>query len=257
VELSAALLDWYDAVRRDLPWRRTSDPYAILVSEVMCQQTQVARVVPRWEAWMARWPTAEALAAAELADVLRAWVGLGYNRRAVWLWEAAGVVAESGWPEDLRTLPGVGPYTAAAIGAFAFGRDEVAVDVNVARVCARVGRPPEAWRGSPRPGDLAQALMELGALVRRARAAACAACPLAAACPSAGQVEVAPRAAAGTRARVPFEATNRWVRGRVVAALAAGEALPGDVEPARLQAAVEGLVRDGVVRRTAQGLALG
>src|SRR3954469_25955645 len=104
--LADALLEWYGREARDLPWRRTRDPYAILVSEVMLQQTQVARVVPRYLAWLERWPTADALAAAPLADVLREWVGLGYNRRAVRLWEAAAFVAADGWPEDLRELPG-------------------------------------------------------------------------------------------------------------------------------------------------------
>src|SRR5436305_14603823 len=113
------LLAWFAVEGRDLPWRRTRDPYAIHVSEVMLQQTQVARVVPRYLAWLERWPTAEALAAAAPADVLREWVGLGYNRRAVRLWEAAGVVARRGWPADLLKLPGVGPYTAAAVGSFA------------------------------------------------------------------------------------------------------------------------------------------
>src|SRR5213594_2815539 len=96
---------WYSGQGRDLPWSRTRDPYAVLVSEVMLQQTQVARVVPRYEAWLERWPTAASLAGAPLAEVLRAWVGLGYNRRAVRLWEACRVVASQGWPDDLRTLP--------------------------------------------------------------------------------------------------------------------------------------------------------
>jgi A/G-specific adenine glycosylase len=251
VEAPDALLRWYEAVRRDLPWRRTHDPYAVLVSEVMAQQTQVARVVPRWEAWMARWPTAQALAAADVADVLRAWIGLGYNRRAVRLWEAARVVAEHGWPEDLTELPGVGPYTAAAVGAFALRRPEVPVDTNVARVCARTGLAPEAWRGSP---DVGQALMELGATVCRARSAACGGCPVAAWCASRGSVAVAPRRAQGTER---FEDTNRWVRGRVMAALAAGEPLPADIPAERLERAVQGLVQDGLARQVPGGLSLG
>ncbi len=113
------LLAWHDAHRADLPWRRRRDPYAVLVSEVMLQQTQVPRVVPRFEAWMERWPTVETLAAAGLDDVIRAWQGLGYNRRAVNLHRAARIVAERGWPEDLTELPGVGAYTAAAIRRFA------------------------------------------------------------------------------------------------------------------------------------------
>ena len=114
----------YDEHGRDLPWRRTRDPYAILVSEVMAQQTQIARVLERYERWLARWPTAQALAAATPAEVLTEWVGLGYNQRALRLHAACRVVARDGWPPDaagLRALPGVGPYTAAAVASFAFG----------------------------------------------------------------------------------------------------------------------------------------
>src|SRR5215213_6156005 len=120
-DLERALLDWYAVEGRDLPWRRTRDPYAILVSEVMLQQTQVERVVLRYLAWLERWPTAEALAAASPADVIREWQGLGYNRRGLNLHRAAVHIAAHGWPEDLTELPGVGPYTAAAIGNFALG----------------------------------------------------------------------------------------------------------------------------------------
>src|SRR3954466_14736639 len=113
------LLAWYQENRRPLPWRETTDPYAILVSEVMLQQTQVERVIPRWTAWLERWPTAEALAAAAVGEVIVAWQGLGYNRRAVSLHRAAQHVAENGWPDDLTELPGVGAYTAGAVGNFA------------------------------------------------------------------------------------------------------------------------------------------
>ena len=242
------LLDWYAANRRDLPWRRTTDPYAILVSEVMLQQTQVARVIPRYEAWLERWPTAGSLAAAPVADVLVAWVGLGYNRRALRLREACAVVAEHGWPDDLTQLPGVGPYTAAALGAFAFGRDTVALDTNVRRLFRRFGRDL-----APRPGEgplFNQATIELGALVCRARAPRCNACPFADACAWERDPEV-PRAPG-----VRFEDTDRWVRGRVVAALAAGEELPA-VEPARLERALTGLVRDGLVQRDGPVVRLG
>jgi A/G-specific adenine glycosylase len=245
----AALLSWYDRERRNLPWRRTRDPYAILVSEVMLQQTQVARVVPRYEAWLARWPSVDALAAAPLRDVLGEWVGLGYNRRAVRLWEAARIVAREGWPSDLRELPGVGPYTAAALGSFAFGRDEVAIDTNARRVFARLGRALSAPPG--RAAAFNQATMELGATVCTARAPRCGACPLRGGC--AGPEPAVRRAVARER----FEDSNRWVRGRVVAALAAGEGLPDGIAPERLERALGGLVRDGLIRRARGGYALG
>ncbi|MGZ6696343.1 MAG: A/G-specific adenine glycosylase [Solirubrobacteraceae bacterium] len=239
------LLKWYAREARDLPWRQTSDPYRVLVSELMLQQTQVSRVVPRYEAWLERWPTAAALAAASREEVLAAWVGLGYNRRALALWRAARIVAREGWPEDLTELPGVGPYTAAAVGSFAFGRHEVAVDVNVARVLDRLGAPLEPPQG--RAADFNQAMMELGATVCTARVARCDACPLAAGCSSAGRV-CAPARRAAPRPR--FEDTNRWVRGRVVAALAAGEGLPSGIPSERLDPALDGLLRDGLIRRS-------
>lgn len=255
--LQAALLDWYAAGRRDLPWRRTTDPYAILVSEVMLQQTQVARVVPRYAAWLERWPDAAALAAAPRAEVLGEWVGLGYNARALRLQAACAAVARDGWPPDaagLRALPGIGPYTAAAVASFAFGEAVAAVDVNVARVAARLGAgtPQELLPAAAAP-DWNQAMMELGATVCRARSAACDRCPLAAWCASAGSVVIAPRGPASPR----FEDTNRWVRGRIVAALAAGEPLPAGIDPARMDTAVAGLLRDGIVKREGEGLSLG
>jgi A/G-specific adenine glycosylase len=172
------LFAWYEENARDLPWRRTRDPYAILVSEVMLQQTQVERVVPRWTAWVERWPTVDALAAASPAEVIRAWQGLGYNRRAVNLHRAARQVAAHGWPVDLTALPGVGRYTADAVACFAFGRPVLPVDTNVARVRERSG------------GEFthrnAQALMDLGATVCLARVPRCGVCPLAGGCPSRG-----------------------------------------------------------------------
>ena len=249
--MQRALLRWYDAHARDLPWRRTTDPYAILVSEVMLQQTQVVRVVPRYEAWLERWPREEALAAAPLDEVLGEWVGLGYNSRALRLREACRIVARDGWPqtvEGLRQLPGVGPYTAAAVACFAFGQDVLPVDTNVGRVVERLGFTPGT---GPRLG---QAVMELGATVCRARDADCAACPVEPWCASAHAVVVGPRAAPGTRSR--FEDTDRWARGRVVAALAAGEGLPAQVQGERLERALAGLERDGLVVRTDDAVAL-
>jgi A/G-specific adenine glycosylase len=257
-ELQDAVRSWYDTVRRDLPWRRTTDPYAILVSEVMSQQTQVARIVPRYEAWLERWPHETALADAATADVLGAWVGLGYNSRALRLQQACVVVARDGWPRTaagLRDLPGVGPYTAAAVASFAFGEQIACVDTNVRRVAERIGR------GSPEEllphGDAAtwnQAVMELGALVCGARSARCGACPAAPWCASKDTVVPAQRRPAGSAVR--FEDTNRWVRGRIVAALSAGEALPGDIDAARVRVALDGLVRDGLVEERGGGVTI-
>src|ERR1700749_2104984 len=131
------VIGWFGENGRDLPWRKTSDPYAILVSEVMLQQTQVERVIPRYRRWLEHWPTIEALARAPAADAIVEWQGLGYNRRALNLHRAAVQVASSGWPEDLTELPGVGPYTAAAVGAFAWDRQVAAVDTNVRRGLSR------------------------------------------------------------------------------------------------------------------------
>jgi A/G-specific adenine glycosylase len=177
--LSDALLEWYAANGRDLPWRRTRDPYAILVSEVMLQQTQVDRVVPRYLEWLERWPTVQALAAASAGDVIRAWQGLGYNRRAVNLHRAACAIAAAGWPEDLTDLPGVGRYTADAVACFALEHDVLPVDTNVRRVIERSG----LVFGAPH----AQALMDVGATICLARVPRCGACPLAPSCPSNGR----------------------------------------------------------------------
>ena len=220
------LLAWYSRNGRDLPWRRTRDPYAILVSEVMLQQTQVERVVPRYEAWLARWPTVDSLAAVPVAEVIVAWQGLGYNRRAVNLHRAARHVAERGWPDNLSELPGVGPYTAAAVGNFAFGRDVLPVDVNIARVQERTGEQFDA--------TCAQALFDLGATICLARIPRCGACPLAAACPSRGS-RYEPQ-----RKQSAFEGSFRQRRAQVLRAVAAGEQ-PTDGD------ALVSLERDGLV----------
>jgi A/G-specific adenine glycosylase len=225
-----ALLAWFDRNGRDLPWRQTSDPYAILVSEVMLQQTQVERVVPRYLDWLARWPTVESLAAASPADAIRAWQGLGYNRRAVNLHRAAIAVAAEGWPNDLTALPGVGPYTAAAIRNFAFGEPALPVDTNVRRVQERTGRTFDA--------ACAQALMDLGATVCLARVPRCGSCPLAAGCPSRG------RRFEPLRRQSRFEGSFRERRARTLR-LVAEEPRPVGELDAR---AVESLRRDGLVR---------
>jgi A/G-specific adenine glycosylase len=249
-----ALLSWYEAVRRPLPWRFTRDPWALLVSEVMLQQTQAARVVPHYERFLARFPSAASFAAASPADAIAAWSGLGYNRRALSLQAAARAIAAVGWPERLEDLPGVGPYTAAAVASFAWDAQVAAVDTNVRRVAQRIGVAPAELLPERRHADWNQAAMELGARVCRARAPSCDACPAAPWCGSRGRVEVAPRAAGATAPR--FEETDRWLRGRIVAALAAGASLPAGIEPARLERALAGLERDGLVERDGSGVGL-
>ena len=220
------LAAWYQANGRDLPWRRTTNAYAILVSEVMLQQTQVDRVVPRFIAWLERWPTVEALAAASPAEVIVAWQGLGYNRRAVSLHRAACVVAERGWPDDLTDLPGVGPYTDAAVGNFAFGRDVLPIDTNVRRVQERTGEEFD--------GSCAQALFDLGATICLARIPRCGECPLADSCPSRGS-RYEP-----LRKHSAFEGSFRQRRALALRAVAAGEQ-PSDGD------ALVSLERDGLV----------
>ena len=173
------LLEWFALNGRDLPWRHTKDPYSILVSEVMLQQTQVDRVRPYYLEWINRWSTIESLAAASLADVITAWQGLGYNRRAVNLHRAAQMVTRDGWPDNLRTLPGVGEYTAAAIARFAFEEKILPVDVNVTRVSQRTGYEFSYVAAS--------ALMDLGATICLARIPQCDSCPLSPQCMSRGR----------------------------------------------------------------------
>jgi A/G-specific adenine glycosylase len=227
--MESQLLQWFATSGRDLPWRRTKDPYPILVSEVMLQQTQVERVVPRYLAWLARWPTIEALAEAPPADAIREWQGLGYNRRALNLHRAARLVAAHGWPADLTDLPGIGPYTAAAIRRFAFDEDVLPMDVNVARVLRRTN-------ASFSPAS-AQALMDLGATVCLARVPRCEACPLADECPSRG------RRYAAVRRQSAFEGSFRHRRAATLR-LVAEAARPIDELDAD---AVASLAADGLV----------
>jgi len=230
------LLAWYDRRRRDLPWRRRRDPWAIWVSEVMLQQTRVETVIRYYERFLARFPTPAALAGAPESEALALWSGLGYYRRARRLREGAAAVAASGGElprtaEQLAALPGIGPYTAAAIASIAFGEAEPVLDGNVARVLSRrlaLADDPGSAAGrrallaaagelldGRRPGDSNQALMELGATVCTPRAPACGDCPLAGGCraAAAGEAERYPRS---RRAAAPRR--ERWT-----AALAADE----------------------------------
>ena len=229
------LLAWYGGAARDLPWRHTRDPYAILVSEVMLQQTQVERVIPRYIVWLERWPTAESLADAAAADVIRAWQGLGYNRRALALHRAAKAIAREGWPDDLTVLPGIGPYTAAAVRNFAFGEDVLPHDVNVDRVERRTD-----YRFT---SAAAQALMDLGATVCLARLPRCNACPLASGCPSRGTRDKP------ARKQSRFEGSFRQRRATTLRLVAADVAAREDLD----REAVDALVKDGLVVLLADG----
>jgi A/G-specific adenine glycosylase len=292
----AALLAWFDRDGRALSFRaaRDPDPWAVLVSEVMAQQTQVGRVVERWRAFMDRYPTPAALADAPTGDVIRAWQGLGYNRRAIDLQRASRAIVAAGGrvPDDvdaLTALPGVGPYTARAVAAIAFGRPLGAVDVNVRRVLGRVTRrdpaPGEAAAPLPpreiqaaadalvdpdRAGDWTHAMMDLGATLCRPVRPSCAACPVRTWCAFAGgaeRVSEAPsRQAAPLAAReraVPFEATTRWLRGRIVdrlcsVPLGTSVAFDGPLglhAPAAVSAALAALAADGLVEIDGSGAA--
>jgi A/G-specific adenine glycosylase len=223
------LLAWFEDAGRDLPWRRTRDPYAILVSEVMLQQTQVDRVVPRYLAWLERWPSPQELAAASPADAIREWQGLGYNRRALNLHRAATHVAVYGWPDDLTKLPGVGPYTAAAVRCFAFREDVLPVDVNVARVVRRTGHAFSSASAQP--------LMDLGATTCLARIPRCGVCPLSAECPSRGVREEP------VRKQGPFQDSFRQRRAETLRLVARSSR---DLD-ALDDEAVDSLERDGLV----------
>lgn len=245
----AGLADWYAAHgRHDLPWRATRDPWAILVSEVMLQQTQVARVLDAWPAFMAEFPDPGTMAAAPPGAVIAAWGRLGYPRRARRLHDAAVVIARDGWPEDLRALPGVGAYTAGAIRDQVHDEDVPAVDVNVRRVLERrAGRlltPKEAdaaYRRTGRPlrsRDRFLAIMDLGAAVCRARDPRCDGCPLRRGCATRGPLTGEVRAR-----QAPFEGSFRQRRGRVMARLRAADAVAvGELDAEALAS----LVADGL-----------
>ena len=270
----ARLTDWYDGNRRDLPWRGAHvSPYEVLVSEVMLQQTPVARVVPAYEAWVARWPDPAALAAAPSGEAVRMWGRLGYPRRALRLHAACTeVVARFGGrlPEtvpELLSLPGVGDYTARAVAAFALRQRHAVVDTNVRRVVARVVEGEADAAVSKKDLALVEgllpdedeaaahtsiALMELGALVCTARAPRCPACPVSADC--AWLAKGSPALDAPVKRPQGYAGTDRQVRGRLLAVLRDSDVpVEGDVlaqvwdEPVQRGRALDGLVADGLV----------
>jgi A/G-specific adenine glycosylase len=239
------LRSWYARHgRHDLPWRATRDRWLVLVSEVMLHQTQVSRVDAAWPDFAAAFPTPEAMAAAGPAAVIRAWGRLGYPRRARRLYDAAVVIARDGWPEDLRDLPGVGRYTAAAVRAQADGADVPAVDVNIRRVVQRVvGQPlrdgdAEATMvvvGRPLRGrDRLLALMDVGALVCKPRAPRCDECPLVVGCATRGELPDE-----GARRAAPYRGSFRERRGRVLGALRGGSVPVSELDADALASLVD------------------
>jgi len=270
-----ALLEWYGSRARPLRIRATRDPWAILVSEVMAQQTQIARVDEAWVAFMARYPSPRALADASTADVLRAWAGLGYNRRALNLQRAAASIETDHHGrvpqtlDELEALPGVGPYTARAVMAIAFGRPVAAVDTNVRRVLTRVlGQAPSPGQlqaAADRlvdPADPAtwnHASMELGATVCVSRDPKCEACPVATWCMSVGRVRTLVRRTSSNEPA--FELTTRWLRGRIIERLRAldddaWDRLPrsiGEHDVEAIESAVAALRREGMLEQRSDG----
>ncbi|MGB1653056.1 MAG: A/G-specific adenine glycosylase [Acidimicrobiales bacterium] len=267
--IQVELVAWGRANLRDLPWRRTRDPWTILVSEVMLQQTQVARIVDRLPRFLARFPTPSACAAASAGHVVEEWAGLGYNRRALNLHRAAVAMAadhDGEVPSDLGALlalPGIGPYTARAVRAFAFELPAAVVDTNIGRVLARLDNvtlsPGEAQEradvlAAAQPVWLwNQSLMELGAQVCTKRAPACELCPIAASCRWRGSGADPAVGSAGVSApQAPFAGSDRQLRGQLVDALRAAPvamtAVPQmlDVPAERARRVVAGLVRDGL-----------
>ena len=282
--LRSLLPPWADAFRRDLPWRRTRDPWAVVVSEVMLQQTQVARVIPRWEAFLERFPTVAACAFVPQSEVVRMWEGLGYHRRAANLHRMAVTVVNShdgSFPRslgELMKLPGIGPYTARALLAFAFEDDAAVVDTNVGRILARAvtGRPCSRVEAqsvadtlSPPGGSWKwnQGMLDLGAMVCTKRQPNCGACPIAMICAwrrSGTRADPAIGTAAVSGGQSRFEGSDRQGRGRLLAALRRGSVGRGDLSAAmgwpnddtRAAVVAASLVTDGLVRSVGDLLVL-
>ena len=255
--MRTALLNWGERHGRDLPWRHTRDPWAILVSELMLQQTQVPRVVPKYHGFLEAFPTPAACAAAPRGDVVRAWAGLGYNRRAVNLHRAATAIGDGPFPDELDALlalPGVGPYTARAVLTFAFGRDVGILEVNTTRVVMRLTgatATQAAADGLVPPGEgwaWNQAMIDLGATVCHRRDPECDRCPVRRWCAAPGADAPAPTF------QSRFEGSDRQGRGRLVDALRAGPVAWDDLpavmgwpdDPTRAYVVAEGVVRDGL-----------
>jgi A/G-specific adenine glycosylase len=246
------LARWYARHgRHDLPWRATGDRWAVLVSEVMLQQTPVGRVAGVWPGFMARFPTPEAMAAASAGEVIAAWGTLGYPRRARRLWEAAQQVVAGGWPETLSDLPGVGRYTAEAVAAQVDGRDAPAVETNIRRVverrAGRVLSPREAAAASREAGhpltgrDRLLALMDVGAVLCRPRLPRCPECPLEPGCATAAADDpVLFGAPLGRRPRQSaYEGSFRQRRGEVLARLRTGPQPAAALDSVALAALVD------------------
>jgi A/G-specific adenine glycosylase len=270
----AALMDWHrHNGRHALAWRHTRDPYRILVSELMLQQTQVARVSVKYEKFLVRFPTLKALANADRADVLRAWQGLGYNSRAVRLHALAKAMASTGLPqrrEELLKLPGIGPYTAGAMIIFAHRKPSLSVDVNVERVLGRVFWPPTTVPARkevdalaldlitkvPAPHHWHAALMDIGSAVCTARKPKCGLCPLYAYCRTRG---TRPETIGRTPKQSKFHGSVRWWRGQILKLLLAApvpeqhllhriKEAPDVEEQDRYEAALTALKAEGIVK---------
>jgi len=274
------VLTWFDDARRPLPWRsHDATPWGILVSEFMCQQTQVERVIPRWQLWLHRWPSPSDLANADVADAIRMWERLGYPRRATWLHASAIIIRDEHQgevprsTEQLRALPGVGEYTAAAVQAFAFGMPAVVLDTNVRRVITRTlngEAQPRAHVTNTeraqaatllehhRPAEWSAAVMEFGALVCKAAQPRCDECPVADICR--WRAAGFPPPTFQARRQAPFAGSDRQARGRIMAILRSAQdpvAMSG-LESAwhdndQVERALVGLLKDALIEQTTLG----